>query len=164
MYGEYLISLTPQKKIWHNNPVSGRFGKYSLHDFKISNIKCFKVSRILNRKAAIVLFRSWFLFSQQLGDNYWLHGVSFFCKKNIQNTYIIFLCCFFFKKSCKNDSFFQSKTNFQKMPHTTSRTLHTSRKSPVSYIFSSLFSFLGNRVFSQTCCLFLFHGFLFVVG
>jgi hypothetical protein len=40
-----------------------------------------KVSRILDRKAAIGLFRSWFLFSQQLGDNYWLHGVSFFARK-----------------------------------------------------------------------------------
>ena len=40
-------------------------------------------TRILDTKAAIyvVLFRSWFLFSQQLGDNYWLHGVSFFARK-----------------------------------------------------------------------------------
>ena len=29
VYGKYLRSLTPKTKIWHNNPVFRRFGKYS---------------------------------------------------------------------------------------------------------------------------------------
>ena len=91
-----------------------------------------------------------------------------FCKKNIQNTYIIFLVLFFLQKILqKGFGFFQSKTNFQKMPHSTSLTLHTSRKSPVSCISSSLFSvifFRQRSFFHKLVASFCFHGFLFVVG
>ena len=83
-----------------------------------------------------------------------------FCKKNIQNTYIIFLCCFFFKKSCKNDFFFVfSKDKLSKnATYYFTYTIHKSKITSFVYFFFIIFcySFLGNGVFSQTCCLFLF--------
>merc|ERR1719273_2736703 len=57
--------------------------------------------------------------------------------KYIHNIFVLF---FLQKVLQKRFFLFSVKTNFQKMPHTTSRTLHTSRKSPVSCISSSLSS------------------------
>ena len=90
----------------------------------------------------VVLFRSWFYFHNNLviiigymvfpflQEKYpkYIHNifVLFFLQKILQKRFFLFL--------------FSVKTNFQKMPHTTSRTLHTSRKSPVSCISSSLSS------------------------
>ena len=73
-----------------------------------------------------------------------------FCKKNIQNTYIIFLCCFFFKKSCKNDSFFSVKDKLSKnATYYFTYTTHKSKITSFVYFFFIIFcySFLGNGVF-----------------
>lgn len=71
-----------------------------------------------------------------------------FCKKNIQNTYIFF-CCFFFKKSCKND-FFSVKDKLSKnATYYFTYTTHKSKITSFVYFFFIIFcySFLGNVIF-----------------
>ena len=90
-----------------------------------------------------------------------------FCKKNIQNTYIIFLCCFFFKKSCKNDFFFSQRQTFKKCHillhlHYTQVENHQFRVFLLHYFL--LLFFRQRSFFHKLVASFCFHGFLFVIG
>ena len=82
--------------------------------------------------------------------------------KYIHNIFVLF---FLQKVLQKRFFLFSVKTNFQKMPHTTSRTLHTSRKSPVSCIHYLLLLFFRQRsFFTNLLPLSFFSRVLFVVG